>query len=218
MGIESKFYGGHRKTDKQTMQIVEMVLRGKVGGDIVKQFNNLGFKAIGLSGKDGRWAIAQKRIHRLDDVSQTEIDLGFVGDIEKIDPGIIFMLLDNDYIPVISSIASGTDFQDYNINADLFAGHLAAALHSNYFIILTDVDGIKVQENGSARIVYRMSPSELEKEMGKSIVGGMIPKADSCLIAASHGVKHIHILNGTTENVILRGLMTDERLGTYITN
>lgn len=217
VGKNSEFYDGHRVTDEETMAYVEMVLRGKNNGEIVKQINAFGFNAVGLSGKDGLLVVARKRDYEIKKNGKNiKIDLGSVGDVEKINPELVFLLLDHNFLPVVSSIACGEDFKDYNINADMFAGHLAGVLKAKYYLVVTDVDGIKINENGNIKIIDDVSCTELKNEIGNSINHGMIPKIESCLIALDYGVEYACIFNGAKENSILKILLSDDRIGTTI--
>lgn len=217
VGLKSEFIGGHRKTDAETMHYVEMALSGGVNSDLVKLINGTEFKAVGLSGKDGAMVVAQKRMHQLTvDGESREIDLGFVGDVKAINTDIIHTLVDADYIPVISPVSLGEDLNDYNINADMFAGHLAGALKAEHYLALTDVDGLLADLEDPSSIVRKMSLEKAETEIGNLIQGGMIPKIESCIIALKEGVSSAHIINGTAKHSILTELLTEERCGTLI--
>lgn len=215
IGIESEFIGGHRKTDAEAMRYVEMALSGSVNSDLVKLLNATGRKAVGLSGKDGGMVVADKRMHQLTvDGKSKDIDLGFVGDVKEINTDLIHTLIDAGYIPVISPVAMGTDHSNYNINADMFAGHLAGALQARHYLALTDVDGLLTDIDDPSSLVREISLSKAESEIGNLIQGGMIPKIESCAIALKEGVLSAHIINGTTEHSILKELLTEERTGT----
>lgn len=217
VGLESEFIGGHRKTDVEAMRYVEMALSGSVNSDLVKLINGTEFKAVGLSGKDGAMVIAQKRMHQLTiDGQNQEVDLGFVGDVKAINTDIIHTLVDAGYIPVISPVAMGEDFNNYNINADMFAGHLAGALQASYYLALTDVNGLLADIDDPSSLVRDMSLEKAETEIGNLIQGGMIPKIESCIVALKAGVSSAHIINGTAQHSILKELLTEERSGTLI--
>lgn len=217
VGLESEFIGGHRKTDAEAMRYVEMALSGNVNSDLVKLINGTEFKAVGLSGKDGAMVMARKRMHQINvDGESREVDLGFVGDVKAINTDIIHTLVDADYIPVISPVSLGEDLNDYNINADMFAGHLAGALKTEHYVILTDVDGLLVDLEDPSSIVREMSLEKAETEIGNLIQGGMIPKIESCIVALKEGVSSAHIINGTAIHSILNELLTEERCGTLI--
>lgn len=218
VGVQSKFVGGHRKTDAEAMRYVEMALSGSVNSELVKLINGTEFKAVGLSGKDGGMVQARKRMHKLTVDGQTqEVDLGFVGDVEAINTDIIHTLLDAGYVPVISPVAMGDDLNDYNINADMFAGHLAGALQASHYLALTDVDGLLTDIDDPSSLVREISLEKAETEIGNLIQGGMIPKIESSIIALKEGVVSAHIINGTTKHSILQELLTEKRSGTLVT-
>ncbi len=217
VGLESEFIGGHRKTDAEAMRYVEMALSGSVNSDLVKLINGTEYKAVGLSGKDGGMVIAQKRMHQLTvDGQSQEVDLGFVGDVKAINTDLIYTLFEADYIPVISPVSLGEDLNDYNINADMFAGHLAGALEAAHYLALTDVDGLLTDIDDPSSLVREMPLEKAESEIGNLIQGGMIPKIESCIIALEEGVQSAHIINGMAEHSILKELLTKERAGTLI--
>ena len=201
-GIESEFVGGHRKTDSKSIKYIEMALKGEVNGKLVRKINNLGLKAVGLSGKDGKLATAVKRYHKNE--KQEEIDLGQVGDVEIISPGIINLLLDNDFIPVVTSVATGKDGKDYNINADMFAGHLAGALNADKFIMLTDVDGLMEDPSRPETIINEIKINDINELVNRIIKGGMIPKTEACKIALENGAGSAMILNGTKPEQLMK--------------
>jgi acetylglutamate kinase len=218
VGIESEFVDGHRKTNREAMEYVEMALSGKVNGNIVKLINARGARAVGLSGKDAHLVSANKRIHNVEiDGQQQSIDLGHVGDVARIDTSVVTLLMDKHYIPVIAPIGVGDDLQDYNINADMFAGHLAGALQADHFIALTDVDGLLRDLEDPNSLVKQADSSEIQAMIGRSIQGGMIPKTEACLISLKEGVSQAHIVNGTKPHTLLHTL-SDEHSGTIITN
>ncbi len=214
-GIKSEFIGGQRKTDSKAMKYIEMSLKGEVNGNLVREINLLGAKAVGLSGKDGQLAIAKKRYHY--DEDKNEVDLGQVGDVEQISTDIIDLLLENNYIPVVTSIASGGDGIDYNINADNFAGFLAAALNADELILLTDIDGLMMDPEDSSTIITDLKISEIEGLKGKVIKGGMMPKTEACKYAVDNGAERAIILNGTKPNLIEDAVVDKKVIGTVIT-
>lgn len=216
-GIVSVFSGGHRRTDQNTMKYVEMALNGRVNGDIVKELNSRGLNAVGLSGKDGGMVLAERRFHReMIDGKWQETDIGYVGDIVSIDTTLIRLLLENGYFPVIAPIGFGSDHMDYNINADMFAGHMAGALRASAFIALTNVDGLMRNPDDPASRLESADSDEIRTQIGKSIQGGMIPKVESCLIALAQGVKKAHIVNGMKPDTLLIELLTHRKCGTTI--
>lgn len=215
--IESDFVDGLRKTTPEAMQYVEMALKGKVNGSLVSIINKLGHRAVGLSGKDGQTVMAKKHLHEYQKNGKIErVDLEQVGDVASVDTSLIEILLKNDYIPVITCIASDKKGLDYNINGDLFAGHIAGALKAEQFVILTDVDGLMLDKNNPASIIRMLKLSEINhlKEI-KCIQGGMIPKIDSCKIALEKGAKLARIINGTVPGQIA-SLFDNKEIGTAI--
>jgi acetylglutamate kinase len=216
-GIESEFVDGHRITLKDSMEVVEQALSGKVNGMLVNQLNRLGANAVGLSGKDGGMVRALKRTHQIKKENGTEeIDLGFVGDVELINTDLPNLLIDNGYLPVISPVSSGADGEDYNINADMFAGHMAGALNATAFVAITNVDGLMEDPSKPETKIESITADEAKSLFGTVIKGGMIPKVEACLIALEKGVPAAHIISGSTENSILRQLLTEQHVGTLI--
>jgi len=216
-GIESKFVDGHRITDKQAMEVVEIALSGKVNGDLVKGLNKLDANAVGLSGKDGVMVQAVKRLHSVTKGgNNVSVDLEFVGDVKSIDTTIVRNLLDLGYMPVISPVSADEDGEDYNINADMFAGHFAGELKADTMIAITNVDGLMVDIKDPESRILNISPQKAEELFDSVIKGGMIPKVEACLIGLENGVKAAHIVNGSTENAILRQLFTKTKSGTTI--
>jgi len=216
-GIKSEFVDGHRITLKDSMEVVEQALSGKVNGMLVNQLNRLGANAVGLSGKDGKMVQALKRTHQIKNENGTEeIDLGFVGDVELINTELPKLLIDNGYLPVISPVSSGADGEDYNINADMFAGHMAGALSAAAFVAITNVDGLMEDPSKPETRIESITADEAKSLFGTVIKGGMIPKVEACLIALEKGVPAAHIISGSTENSILRQLLTNQHVGTLI--
>ncbi|MGF1636922.1 MAG: acetylglutamate kinase [Cyclobacteriaceae bacterium] len=193
-GIQSEFIDGHRKTDPASLRYIEMTLKGEVNSDLVRLANGNGVRAVGLSGKDGRFVTASKRSYVKNGLT---IDLGSVGDVTSIDTKLIDLLLENRFMPIVASIAGGVDGQDYNVNADMFAGHLAGAVKADAYWVLTDVDGLLQNKNDSSSLIEKIRAEELEALKGTVIQGGMIPKIDSCLDALRGGAAMVRIINGT---------------------
>ncbi len=218
MNISSQFIQGVRVTDSQTMDVVEMVLGGKINKEIVHLINQQGGKAIGLSGKDGQLLIAQKmklfKSRGPDDPPEL-IDIGMVGEVVEVNTEIITTLEDHHFIPVIAPIGVGKMGRTYNINADLVAGKVAAALKAPKLILLTDVEGVKDKKG---RLISTLNRAEIPHliEDG-TISGGMIPKVNCCLEALSAGVEKAHIIDGRVENAVILELFTDRGVGTEIT-
>ena len=215
--IESEFIDGHRKTTPEAYTYVEMALKGKVNGSLVNTINKLGKKAVGLSGKDGQLAIAVKRLHRKEVDGETlEYDLGQVGDIQAMNPGVVKLLLENDYIPVITCLAANAEGEQFNVNADMFAGHLAGVLNAREYIVLTDVDGLRRDKDDPNTLISEFLISDFGNLVSDGVIqGGMIPKIESCQIALNKGAAKARIINGTVPNQIAR-LAHDNNLGTKI--
>jgi len=212
LGKEPRFVGGMRVTDEETIEIVEMVLVGKINKEIVGLINHHGGRAVGLSGKDGRLLQARRRPHRLP--SGEQIDIGLVGEVETVDPAPITVLQESGYIPVIAPVGAGEGGQTYNINADLVAGEVAAALKAEKLVHLTDVDGIK---DAAGRLVSTLGRKEAARMMEEGIIeGGMLPKVESSLRALEGGTAKAHIIDGRVPHAILLELFTREGIGTEI--
>ncbi|MDA3898692.1 MAG: acetylglutamate kinase [Desulfobacteraceae bacterium] len=218
MGITTKFINGMRFTDEQTMDVVEMVLGGKVNKGIVAQINRQGVKSVGLSGKDGELIIAEKLqlMHQPDETKPPEIiDPGHVGKVTKINPLIIHTLNDQGFIPVIAPVGVGVNGETYNINADLVASKIASALTAGRLVYLTDVDGVM---DASGKLISSIDTKTIKKMVDeKTISGGMIPKIEYALDALRNGVKKVQIINGTKRHALLLELFTDKGIGTEVT-
>lgn len=214
VGIESEFAGGHRKTDARSMKYVEMALSGMVNKELVGMLNRAGVKAVGISGKDAGMVKAEKRFHL---ENGNTYDLGFVGDVSVVDPSMLHTLTTGGYLPVISPVSIGEDGKSYNINADMFAGHLAGELNAGKFIALTNIDGLLKEVNDPGSLIESLTPEEARSLFGTIIQGGMIPKIEACLIALEKGAGSAHIINGTKEGNLLRIFSESEYLGTTIT-
>jgi acetylglutamate kinase len=212
LGKEPQFVGGMRVTDQETVEIVEMVLVGKINKQIVGLINHHGGKAVGLSGKDAGLLRARRRGHRL--ASGEEVDIGLVGEVEEVNTEPIRLLEDNGFIPVIAPVGVGHDGETYNINADLVAGEVAAALGAEKLIHLTDVQGILGQDG---KLLSTLSRKEAERLMSAGVIdGGMLPKVESSLRALEGGTSKAHILDGRVPHAILLELFTREGVGTEI--
>ncbi|MBW2568396.1 MAG: acetylglutamate kinase [Deltaproteobacteria bacterium] len=218
MGIHPKFVRGMRLTDEHTMDVVEMVLGGKVNKAIVAQINQQGGKAVGLSGKDGELILA-KKLHILyqegADKPPEIIDPGLVGQVEHINPDIINTLTSHDFIPIVAPVGVGASGETYNINADLVAGKIAIALNAKRLILLTDVDGV-LDPSGS--VISSISPEHIDKMIEEKIIsGGMIPKIECAIDALKNGVEKVHIINGCKRHSVLLELFTRKGIGTEVT-
>jgi len=215
IGKESRFVGGMRVTDQETMDVVEMVLVGKINKEIVNLINQNGGKAVGLSGKDGN-LIQAKKLHlpKKAGSSKASVDLGMVGEVAAIDPQVIDTLDRSQFIPVIAPVGVGTDGRTYNINADLVAGEIAASLKAEKLILLTDVVGVKdIREKLVSSLDAKQARSMLRSG---AISGGMIPKVNCCLSALQKGVAKAHIIDGRVRHAILLELFTDGGIGTQL--
>ncbi|NLN40685.1 MAG: acetylglutamate kinase [Clostridiales bacterium] len=211
MNIKSEFYNGLRITNKDAIDVVQMVLAGSINKDIVAQINCLGGKAIGLCGKDGNLILAEKK------KNIENVDLGYVGEIKKINSKMIELLAEDEYIPVIAPIGTDSKGQSYNINADTAAGEIAAALKAEKLIFLTDIDGIYLDPKNPDSLLSVVSIPEIYELMDKGIIsGGMIPKVLGCIKALQQGVNRTHILNGTIPHPILLEIFTDKGIGTMV--
>ncbi|MFH1886583.1 MAG: acetylglutamate kinase [Pseudomonadota bacterium] len=217
MGITPRFVRGMRVTDEATMDVVEMVLGGKVNKSIVALVNRQGGNAVGLSGKDGSLILAEKMPGvRVEDADKPPeiLDPGLVGDVKSVNPAILHTLADHGFIPVIAPVGVGENGETYNINADLVASCIASALGAGKLILLTDVDGVK---DASGNLL-----SALDRETARRMIasgeisGGMIPKVECALSALSRGVENVHILNGKIRHALLLELFTDQGIGTMV--
>ncbi len=218
MGIRPKFVRGMRLTDEPTMDVVEMVLGGKINKAIVHQINRQGGKAVGLSGKDGSLIQAKKlQIMHQEDLSKPPeiIDPGLVGEVTQINSDIIEKLTQQGFIPIIAPVGAGEAGETYNINADLVACQIAMALRAGRLILLTDVDGVLDAGGNLISSIDRLTIKEMVDN--KSISGGMIPKIEFALKALQNGVEKVQIINGTKRHAILLELFTDSGIGTEVT-
>ncbi len=215
MNISPRFVRGMRLTDEATMDVVEMVLGGKINKSIVAQISQHGGKAVGLSGKDGGLITARKMhiIHQEDENSPPEIiDPGLVGEVTRVDPEIIHTLTHQGFIPVIAPVGAGCNGETFNINADLVAAKIAIALSAGKLILLTDVDGILDSTGALISSATFESATRMIRE--KVITGGMIPKVECALDAVSNHVEKVHIINGKKRHALLLELFTDKGIGT----
>jgi acetylglutamate kinase len=217
MGKESLFVQGMRVTDTETMDVVEMVLGGKVNKEIVGNINRHGGRAVGLSGKDGGLILARKlEMTGINPESLTPeiIDIGMVGEVESINPAIITALEESNFIPVIAPIGVGLRGETYNINADLVAGKIAGALRAEKLILLTDVEGVRGKDG---RLISTIDIGRVPDLINDgTITGGMIPKVNCCVDAIEEGVAKTHIIDGRMEHACLLEIFTDLGIGTAI--
>lgn len=216
LGIKSTFVDGHRITDSASMDVVEMMLSGLINKEIVSLIQQAGGRAVGLSGKDGRLALA--RPHHLtktrEDGTVEEISLGQVGTIERIEPGILGSLIDGGYIPVIAPVSPDADGRSMNINADTMAGEIASALRADKLILLTDTRGVL----HDGEVLTGLTPLRVRELIRADVIrGGMIPKVECCLNAIERGVMRTHIIDGRVPHALLLEIFTDTGVGTLIT-
>ncbi len=218
VGKKSEFVQGLRVTDAETMEIVQMVLVGKLNKEIVSRLNLTGGKAVGLSGQDANFLIARKTTPTMPEKFQGEVpDIGYVGEVVQINTTILEQLINQNYIPVVSSIGAGADGSSYNINADTAAGELAAALKAEKLIMLTDVEGIfeDYRDKSSLISALRIDRAYQMINDGK-IEGGMIPKVQACITALKGGVNRTHIIDGRQLHSMLLEILTDKGIGTMV--
>ena len=220
LGKEPKFIKGLRVTDEETMSIVKMVLVGNINTDIVSQICLHDGKGAGLSGKDNKLIEACKKIHKIKDEETgeiEEIDLGLVGEIKRINPEILEMYTENDFIPVVSPIGIAEDGTTLNLNADTVAGAIAGEMDAEKLIILTDVPGVLRDPNDPSTLIQRIHVDEIPALVEEGIIsGGMIPKIETCVEALNNGVKSAHILDGRIKHTLLLEIFTKEGIGTMI--
>jgi acetylglutamate kinase len=217
LGIKSEFAAGLRITDAATIEIVEMVLAGSINKQIVGFINGAGGRAVGLCGKDGNMVLARKISRSMvDPDSQIEkiIDLGFVGEPEKVDMTVLNQILGRDLIPVLAPLATSREGVTYNINADTFAGAIAGALRAKRLLLLTDVPGVL---DKSKSLIRELSADDARRLIADGTVsGGMIPKVETCLYALEQGVEGVVILDGRVPHAVLLELLTDHGAGTLM--
>jgi acetylglutamate kinase len=217
LGKKSEFVEGMRVTDRETMDVVEMVLVGKVNKEIVAMINQQGGRAVGLSGKDGGLIIARKlKVTRSagKDQSPEVVDIGMVGEVRAIHPGVIESLEKENFIPVIAPVGVGEEGETYNINADLVAGKIASALKAEKLILLTDVAGVM---DAKKQLIPTLDVKQARALIAQKVISsGMIPKVNCCLDALQDEVNKTHIIDGTVEHAVLLEIFTDVGIGTQI--
>ena len=207
VGKESRFENGMRVTDKETIDIVQMVLAGKVNESLVQLLESHGGKALGFCGLDGRLLMAEKLV--------SSVDLGYVGEIKEVNPAPLNNAMQNGYIPIVATVAGGYDGNVYNINADLAAAQIAAKLGAKKLILMTDIRGLLRDVNDDESLISVVNVSEVPMLKRDGIIkGGMIPKIDCCVEAVRNGVNRAHIIDGRLEHSILLELFSDEGIGT----
>lgn len=216
-GIVSEFVRGMRVTDRETMSVVEMVLVGQVNKEVVGYLNQHGGKAVGLCGKDGSLLLSKKLLQEVtgENGAIEQIDIGYVGDVVKVNTDLIKSLEQGGYLPVIAPVGVGLAGESYNINADVVAGRVAAALNAEKLILLTDTPGVL---DKNKQLIQKISVAQMHRLIeDESITGGMIPKVVCCAEALNDGVKKAHIIDGRMEHSVLLEIFTDVGIGTEIT-
>ena len=217
LGIKSEFAGGLRITDAATIEIVEMVLAGTINKQLVGFINGAGGRAVGLCGKDGNMVFARKATRRVADPGsnmERVIDLGFVGEPEKVDVTVLEQILGRDLIPVLAPLATSAEGVTYNVNADTFAGAIAGALKAKRLLLLTDVPGVL---DKSKTLIKELTANEARTLIADgTISGGMIPKVETCINALEAGVEGVVILDGQVPHAVLLELLTDHGAGTLM--
>jgi acetylglutamate kinase len=215
-GIVSQFVKGMRVTDSETMAVVEMVLVGQVNKEVVGYLNQHGGRAVGLSGKDGTLLLSKKLLQDVvgDDGTTEQVDMGYVGDVVKVNTDLLTALENGNYLPVIAPVGVGPEGESYNINADLVAGRVAAALNAEKLILLTDIEGVK---DKAGQLLSSIAVADMHRLIREeAITGGMIPKVVCCADALEEGVKKAHIIDGRVEHAVLLEIFTDVGIGTEI--
>ena len=215
LGKESKFIKGLRVTDEETMEIIEMVLVGKISTEIVSELIKHDGKAISLSGKDSSLIFAHKK--GASKIDEEIVDLGLVGEVDCVNTDLLNMFLENDYIPVISPVGIAEDGTSLNLNADTAAGEVASAVDAEKLIILTDVPGVLRDPSDPTSLIQKIRVDEIPSLIEEGIIsGGMIPKIETCLIAINNGVKSCHIIDGRKKHSLLLEIFTTNGIGTMI--
>lgn len=218
VGKESSFVAGLRVTDEETVEIAEMVLDGKVNSEIVNLLNRRGVRAVGLSGKDAGLIRARKKLATVfEGQAEKQVDIGYVGEVESVDTGIINDLLDRDYVPIIAPIGVGENGESYNINADYVAAEIAGYLQAEKLLLLTDVEGIYKDFEDKSSFVSTLSRDEAEAWIRDGILtGGMIPKVEACLRSLELGAGKTHIIDGRLGHSLILELFTAKGIGTQV--
>ena len=218
VGKESSFVAGLRVTDEETVEIAEMVLDGKINSEIVNLLNRRGVKAVGLSGKDAGLIKARKKMATVyEGEAEKQVDIGYVGEVEKIQTGIVEDLLDRGYVPVVAPIGVGENGESYNINADYVAAEMAGALKAEKLLLLTDVEGIYKDFNDKSSFISTLHMEEAKQYIKEGIIaGGMIPKVEACLKSLSMGTGKTHIIDGRLGHSPILEMFTAKGIGTQV--
>ena len=219
LNIHTEFKKGLRVTDDAVMTVAEMVLSGQVNKDIVKYYNKLGGNAVGISGKDGNMIKVKKKfIQEMNDNGDIEhVDIGLVGEIETIDTALLTLLINNDFVPVVSPVGVDMNGDTYNINADYVAGEIAGAIQADKFILLTDTKGVYENKDDETTLLSELTLEQVENYISNGVISdGMIPKVECCTHAIKKGVKQAHIVDGRIKHSLLLELFFDAGIGTMI--
>lgn len=215
-GKKAEFVGGLRVTDKETLNIARMVLLGNINAELVSLIGKYGGKGIGLSGQDGMFLKARKK-PPVKIQGKDPVDLGFVGDVERVDPEVLMIMAGKGYIPVISPIATDDQGNNLNVNADTAAGAVATAMRAKKFFSITDVEGVRMNPDDPSSVISEFPVSDFERLVQEGIIkGGMIPKVEACVRVVQGGVEKAHIIDGRKHHAILLELLTNEGVGTMI--
>ena len=218
VGKETEFISGLRVTDEETVEIAEMVLDGKINSDIVTLLNRRGVSAVGLSGKDANLIRAQKKLATVYEGEESrKVDIGYVGQVERIDTRLLQDLIAHDYIPVIAPIGVGADGESYNINADYVAAEIAGALGAEKLLLLTDVEGVYKDYEDKSSFISTLTAAEARRYIEDgTLTGGMIPKVEACLRALEAGAAKTHIIDGRLSHSIILEIFTSAGIGTQV--
>lgn len=218
VGKESSFVAGLRVTDEETVEIAEMVLDGKINSEIVNLLNRRGVKAVGLSGKDAGLIKARKKMATVyEGEAEKQVDIGYVGEVEEIQTGIVEDLLDRGYVPVVAPIGVGENGESYNINADYVAAEMAGALKAEKLLLLTDVEGIYKDFSDKSSFISTLHMEEAKQYIKEGIIaGGMIPKVEACLKSLSMGTGKTHIIDGRLGHSPILEMFTAKGIGTQV--
>ena len=218
VGKESDFVAGLRVTDEETIEIAEMVLDGKVNSEIVNLLNRRGVRAVGLSGKDAGLIKARKKLATVYEGEDTKkVDIGYVGEVEQVDTGILEDLLQQGYVPIIAPIGVGDNGESYNINADYVAAEIAGALQAEKLLLLTDIEGIYKDFNDKSSFISTLHLPAAKQYIKEGIIaGGMIPKVEACLTALEQGAGKTHIIDGRLAHSIILEIFTSRGIGTQV--
>ena len=217
-GIQPEFVGGLRVTDKGTMEILHEQLVGKINKEIVLNISKHGGLAVGISGMDGNFIVAKKMTHVIArEGEEVEVDLGLVGEIEKINPTVINYLVGHDYVPVIAPVGIDAEGRSLNLNADTVAAEVAGVMHAKKLILLTNVPGVLRDPKDEKTLIPQLTIEEAQKLIQEGVIKkGMIPKVEACIKAVQAGVERAHIISGTTPHALLLEILTESGIGTMI--